>query len=125
MLLQHPWLSEFVKPSVIIEEDEDEENSLPPGSGSTQSEEPALPETTSVAFPPDVVDREVAEWVIKAVEKRRQGKLGLVAKPALHAAPLDAVNTPGAFEHKEEDATPQGDSSAAPAADSTPAAANS
>jgi len=42
------------------------------------------------------VDREVAEWVIQALEKRRLGRLAKSEKPALHAAPLDAMVSPAA-----------------------------
>jgi hypothetical protein len=40
---------------------------------------------------PSTEDREVAEWVKGALEKKRQGKLAEHKKPALHEAPLDAV----------------------------------
>jgi mitogen-activated protein kinase kinase len=100
--LQHAWFASLVKPSIILEEDEDAEFSPPLGSDSTESEESALPETGGIPLPNDVVDREVAEWVVQAIEKRRQGKLGHAAKPALHTAPLDAVNTPGALSEKKQ-----------------------
>jgi hypothetical protein len=85
MLLQHIWLAPLVKPTTIVEEDEDED--FETGSAPTD-----LALTDS---PTDVVDREVADWVAQAIEKRRLGTLGKSAKPALHAAPLDAVATPG------------------------------
>lgn len=40
---------------------------------------------------PDTADKEVAEWVKAALEKKRAGKLAVSKKPALHEAPLDAV----------------------------------
>lgn len=36
-------------------------------------------------------DKEVAEWVKTALEKKRNGQLTFAKKPALHEAPLDAV----------------------------------
>ena len=42
-----------------------------------------------------MVDKEVADWVKDAIDKRKRGVLGKgVPKPALHAAPLDAVSSP-------------------------------
>lgn len=40
---------------------------------------------------PDTADKEVADWVKAALEKKRAGKMGESAKPALHAVSLDAV----------------------------------
>jgi mitogen-activated protein kinase kinase len=93
MLLQHAWFAPLVKPAPILEEDEDEDEQTPPSySDDTLFEEQS--ESVSLNLPSDVVDQEVAEWVSQALEKRRQGKLGKSAKPALHAAPLDVVKTP-------------------------------
>ena len=36
-------------------------------------------------------DREVGEWVLAALDRRRRGVMGKAAKPALHAAPLDTA----------------------------------
>ncbi|KAF2396429.1 kinase-like protein [Trichodelitschia bisporula] len=102
MLLLHPWLTSLAKPSAIVEEDEDEEVTPEPGSESDENESPALPTADSEAqpitrnplLPHNVVDAEVAEWVIEAIEKRRSGRLARSEKPALHAAPLDAVVSP-------------------------------
>jgi mitogen-activated protein kinase kinase len=95
MLLQHAWLNPLTKPEVIAEEDEDEEETPEASTTDTtpdlETESPTLKE---LELPPDVVDREVAEWVLGAIEKKRQGKMAKSAKPALHAAPLDAVITP-------------------------------
>nr|GFD54304.1 hypothetical protein [Tanacetum cinerariifolium] len=33
-------------------------------------------------------------WVKDAIDKRKRGVLGKAPKPALHAAPLDAVSSP-------------------------------
>ena len=40
---------------------------------------------------PSTEDKEVAEWVKNALERKRQGKVKEAKKPALHDAPLDAV----------------------------------
>jgi mitogen-activated protein kinase kinase len=75
MLLQHGWLSPLSKPQTISEEDEEaaENGADMESSGSTE-------------------DKEVAAWVISAIERRKAGKLGISDKPALHAAPLDSVS---------------------------------
>lgn len=36
-------------------------------------------------------DKEVAEWVIEQLERLKSGPQESIDKPALHAAPLDAV----------------------------------
>lgn len=111
MLLQHEWLKPLSKPTTITEEDEeeDEEESTP----ATESEDSFVgeiievteitsesPEKTesemskSLRLSDNVVDVEVAEWVLQAIEKRKLGKLGNATKPALHAAPLDVVASP-------------------------------
>lgn len=41
-----------------------------------------------------VADQEVADWVKGAIEKRKRGHMKGAQKPALHAAPLDAVQSP-------------------------------
>lgn len=84
MLLQHAWLAPLLKPQTIEEEDEEEaENGGSAASGKADGSEAG------------VVDKEVADWVKEALERRRQGKMGKKEKPALHAAPLDAVASPG------------------------------
>lgn len=91
MLLQHPWLSALVKPPTILEEDE-EGASDGPTNESTPTEDAAspVPATNEIVF-----DKEVADWVKDAMEKKRTGRMGKgVQKPALHAAPLDAVSSP-------------------------------
>jgi mitogen-activated protein kinase kinase len=103
MLLQHAWLAPLVMPAAIMEEDEEEISDDTPASETTGSEsdndsakgsDTLNKSTASLRLPDDVIDQEVAEWVLQAVEKRRQGKLGKSEKPALHAAPLDAVASP-------------------------------
>jgi mitogen-activated protein kinase kinase len=89
MLLQHAWLAPLIKPETITEEDEDEaaaeEAQADVAAGDAGPSEPS----------DDVVDKEVADWVKDAIDKRKRGVLGKgVPKPALHAAPLDAVSSP-------------------------------
>jgi len=102
MLLQHTWLAPLSKPTTITEEDE-EAISTPVSELGNWSDTEAIssvPEkcegdiNKSLKLPDDVVDREVSEWVLQALEKRRLGKLAKAEKPALHAAPLDAVSSP-------------------------------
>jgi mitogen-activated protein kinase kinase len=93
MLLQHAWLAPLVKPSAIMEEDEDESEGGASSATTPATETPGSNDSYP-SLPHDVVDAEVATWVIQAMEKRRQGKLGKSEKPALHAAPLDAVPCP-------------------------------
>ncbi|KAK6398526.1 hypothetical protein LTR65_000078 [Meristemomyces frigidus] len=84
MLLQHAWLAPLIKPETIIEEEEDED------------EEAAAAGNAGVPTPAEegegggFVDREVGEWVIQALDRRKRGVMGTSAKPALHAASLDA-----------------------------------
>jgi mitogen-activated protein kinase kinase len=122
MLLQHAWLAPLAKPDVITEEDEEEEevavavidsNDITP-TGSSNEITPDDTETATIVvedakestilkLQPDVVDREVAEWVLGAIERRKAGKMAHAAPPALHKAPLDAVSTP---EGSKPSATP-------------------
>lgn len=82
MLLSHGWLSLLSKPATISEEDELEEDleglDLSDGAGHTGKV--------------NSYDKEVADWVNQALEKKRSGNMGEAAKPALHAAPLDSVS---------------------------------
>lgn len=56
--------------------------------------EPASgPSNNIYNIPPETADEEVAAWACEAMERRRDGKMGKKAKPALHAAPLNAVGT--------------------------------
>ncbi|KAF2843472.1 kinase-like protein [Patellaria atrata CBS 101060] len=108
MLLQHAWLAPLAQPSVIMEEDEEAaEAAAASGAPLPTAIEDINASTASVSgvkLPPDVVDKEVAEWVITAIEKRRAGKMGKSAPPPLHAAPLDAVVSP-MKEIKQSDVT--------------------
>ena len=78
MLLRHPWLSQLLKPPTIAEEDETA----------------AIPDPDAGTTDLEVVDKEVADWVKQQIEKRRSGAMVKKAKPALHAAPLDATSSP-------------------------------
>ncbi|KAI4150011.1 MAG: hypothetical protein L6R39_002372 [Caloplaca ligustica] len=78
MLLRHPWLTPLLKPPTITEEDEDAAGADGESSNNSPSD-------------PSVLDQEMADWVKAAMERRRNGTMGKKSKPALHAAPLDAV----------------------------------
>ena len=77
-LLQHPWLAPLLKPPPISEEDEEYANE----------------EVAQEAVAPGALDKEVAQWVSSAMERKRNGTMGKKVKPALHAAPLNAVPNP-------------------------------
>ncbi|KAI5850133.1 kinase-like domain-containing protein [Tricharina praecox] len=85
MLLQHAWIADLTKPDTISEESEDLE---------VAAENGADFDAPKVFVPGDA---EVREWVVGAMERRKasleQGDAG-PEKPALHAAPLDAVASP-------------------------------
>jgi len=94
MLLQHAWIVNLTKPAIISEEPEDLE---------------AAAENGADFHAPKVFvagDAEVREWVTGAMERRKasleQGDAG-PEKPALHAAPLDAVASPMATATTEEE----------------------
>lgn len=78
LLLRHAWLAPLLKPPTISEEDEE------------AAEESTDQESTG----PPIIDKEVADWVANAMKRKKCGKMGNKAKPALHAAPLDAVSSP-------------------------------
>lgn len=80
MLLNHGWLAPLSKPATISEEDELEEELDGLGLEDERSGKP------------NSYDKEVAEWVKAAIEKKRSGKMAEAEKPALHAAPLDSVS---------------------------------
>ncbi|ORY09807.1 kinase-like domain-containing protein [Clohesyomyces aquaticus] len=91
MLLQHAWLAPLVKPATILEEDEEEaEAEAAAAAGNTDAASP----NGTLASGEGVVDKEVADWVKDAIDRRRKGTLIVSEKPALHAAPLDAVSSP-------------------------------
>ncbi len=80
MLLRHAWLAPLLKPPTISEDDESEE-----------AAEAGISSAFINGSAPDTADREVANWVKGALEKKAAGKLASHKKPALHEAPLDAV----------------------------------
>jgi mitogen-activated protein kinase kinase len=86
MLLQHAWIADLTKPDTISEESEELEAAAESGADFE------VPKST-----PTTGDEEVREWVLAAMERRReyieQGIKG-PSKPALHAAPLDAHPAP-------------------------------
>jgi mitogen-activated protein kinase kinase len=104
MLLQHAWLAPLVKPHTIAEEDEEEAEAEAQAAAAAAdkiidgTDEAAAAISQATAEPVEIVfDKEVADWVKDAIEKRKKGTLGKGAqKPALHAAPLDAVPSPSA-----------------------------
>jgi len=104
MLLQHAWLVPLSKPTTITEEDEEIASTPVSESGNSSDAEAKSPTSEKsegdmgkgLKLPDNVVDPDVAEWVLQALEKRRLGKLAKAEKPALHAAPLDAVANPTA-----------------------------
>jgi mitogen-activated protein kinase kinase len=85
MLLKHGWLASLAKPTTISEEDEelseDMENLAIDGG--------TIPEHMGKE---NSYDKEVADWVKAALERKKSGKMGEAAKPALHAAPLDTIS---------------------------------
>ena len=89
MLLEHAWLAPLIKPQTIVEEDEEEVEAAVAAGPDPAAGDNVLPVAIEA-----VHDQEVADWVKAAIERRRQGKLGKVEKPALHAAPLDAISPP-------------------------------
>ena len=87
MLLQHAWLAPMLKPPTISEDDEEEEAAA----GTANADADAR----GGSGKGDATgDKEIAEWVASMLERRRNGTMGKKAKPALHAAPLDAVASP-------------------------------
>ncbi|THY11064.1 kinase-like protein [Aureobasidium pullulans] len=99
MLLQHAWLAPLMKPDIISEEDEeaaeaaDAEPAQGEGVAAPESDVDAASKAQQYGDSEKWVDREVGEWVRGQIEKKRNGTLGKKAKPALHAAPLDATSS--------------------------------
>jgi mitogen-activated protein kinase kinase len=107
MLLQHAWLAPLDKPATIAEEDEEaaEAAAADPAAAATEAvqnltleSKPADADASTSKYATALdgtpfVDREVGEWVIGALERRRAGKLGKSVKPALHAANLSAASS--------------------------------
>jgi hypothetical protein len=82
MLLRHAWLAPLMKPPTISE-DEEAEAAAEAGADA--------PPTADIGANPETADKDVADWVCSAIERKLSGKMGKSEKPALHAAPLDAV----------------------------------
>lgn len=80
VLLRHAWLAPLMKPPTISEDDEGE-----------QAAEAGIEAALSNEAAPDTADKEVADWVKEALERKKAGKMAVSKKPALHEAPLDAV----------------------------------
>lgn len=66
---------------------------LEPPTVTANQVEPASASDDKYSIPPETADEEVAAWACEAMERRREGKMGKKAKPALHAAPLNAVGS--------------------------------
>lgn len=115
MLLQHGWLAPLLKPESIVEEDEEEASGTANAADDDDSASAgSLGSAGSDNLQNSVVDREVADWVKDVIDKKKRGVLGKdkkAMKPALHAAPLDAVSSPG---KEEEKAVSTGEPRAAP-----------
>lgn len=80
MLLRHAWLVPLMRP--------------PPEAEATTASAPSEPGQE----PPSSMteDKEVADWVHRQLQRRKDGLLHDVEKPALHAVALDKVaNNPG------------------------------
>lgn len=90
MLLQHAWLAPLADIGTIHEEDEEESPIEKPEADGDDSEDRVVGGDHDGQL---YVDKEVGRWVKDALEKKRLGKLGKHAKPALHAAPLDAASS--------------------------------
>ncbi|KAJ5682728.1 MAP kinase kinase PBS2 [Penicillium macrosclerotiorum] len=78
MLLRHAWLAPLMQPPTEAESATDSCESSTSGSNSPS----AMTE-----------DKEVSEWVHKQLQRRKDGLLRDVEKPALHAVALDKVAT--------------------------------
>lgn len=88
-----------MKPPTISEDEEGE-----------QAAEAGIESAFSNNGVPDTADKEVANWVIAALEKKKAGKMAVSKKPALHEAPLDAVPGSPLLAKSEADATADGNS---------------
>ena len=78
MLLRHIWLAPLLEPPTVT---------------ANQVELASRASDDKYSIPPETADEEVAAWACEAMERRREGKMGKKAKPALHAAPLNAVGS--------------------------------
>lgn len=78
MLLRHAWLAPLLKMPEICE---DEEAEAAAEAGKALPNEPGS----------ETADKEVADWVKEAIERKLAGKMKSERKPALHEAPLDQM----------------------------------
>lgn len=78
MLLRHAWLAPLLK---MPEISEDEEAEAAAEAGDALPNQPGS----------ETADKEVADWVKDAIERKLAGKMKLEKKPALHEAPLDQM----------------------------------
>jgi mitogen-activated protein kinase kinase len=112
MLLGHPWIAPLAKPLTIEEEEEgsdkekeDQKDGEADGADGADGVDgvdgqPAADGVDGVAqtiaalkITSGTDDEEVAAWVRGVLDKQRAaGSNGLLARPALHAAPLDSVS---------------------------------
>ena len=96
MLLQHAWLAPVAKPATIMEEDEEAAEAAAEAEAAGEAAPASTDEAGGVGgvgadAKDGFHDREVGEWVLAALDRRRRGVMGKAAKPALHAAPLDTA----------------------------------
>jgi len=89
MLVRHPWLTPLMQPPSIAEEDEDEASPSAIPHISIPKED-----IFGIGNGATTADREFAAWVLQAMGRRRLGKMGGSAKPALHQVALDVVSSP-------------------------------
>jgi mitogen-activated protein kinase kinase len=88
-LLASEWLKDLSKPEIINEEEEESEENDASSEALADAAEHVDISHSSTADP------EVAAWVKDVLQKKESGEYGEAAgKPALHAAPLDAVASP-------------------------------
>jgi mitogen-activated protein kinase kinase len=107
-LLRHAWLAPLIKPPTISEDEEAEKAAE---AGDSMDAGPQIESSITTA------DKEVADWVKSAIEKKQKGQLTFAKKPALHEAPLDAVPGSPLMSKDEAPATVDADEGAAAAAE--------
>jgi hypothetical protein len=95
MLLRHSWLTPLMKPPTISEDEEDEAaaeagHESAAGAGA-ETQISGLGAELAASSHPETADKEVAEWVRSAMERKVSGKMARWETPPLHAAPLDQV----------------------------------
>ncbi|KAI5367933.1 Putative serine/threonine-protein kinase, active [Septoria linicola] len=93
MLLQHAWLAPLDKPATITEEDEDAEAAAEAAAAAGEDIPEPASEASSLPLEDqgEFVDREVGEWVIEALRRKKAGILGQSTRPPLDVAPLNAT----------------------------------